>query len=146
MSGTVISVPWSGVGPRTTAECTASPSWNRQSRPPRHESYSSTSAPISWRAATYGKRPSKSVSCSTDRPLHCVKSTTRGDCQSVMNPGWVSVCTTAGRSSLASVATHSSVISKRAPMRCSVEMAVTSRSWAQPCTRTRPPVTSPATR
>ena len=41
---------------------------------------------------------------------------------------------------------YSSVMSNWAPMRLSVVMAVTRRSWWQPCTRTSPLVTSPATR
>ena len=80
-------------------------------------------------------------------PSAWVMSTISGGCQSVMNPGWVSVCTAAVRSPSSALAEiHSSVISNRAPIFCSVSMAVTSRSWAQPPTRTRPPVMSPATR
>ncbi len=75
-----------------------------------------------------------------------VQSTTRGGCQSVMNPGWGLVCTAAGRRTSASAVMRSSSIWKRAPMRWRVEMAVTSRSWAQPEIRTLPPVASPATR
>jgi len=76
-----------------------------------------------------------------------VNSTISGVCQSVMNPGWVSVSTAAGdRPSGAEAISHVSVISKRAPMRDSVVIAVTSRSWAQPATFTAPPVSRPATR
>ena len=80
-------------------------------------------------------------------PAAWVNSTTRGVCQSVMNPGCVSVCTAAGRSPFGAEARmNSSVISNCAPMRFSVVIAVTNRSSAQPCTRTSPPVTNPATR
>ena len=78
-------------------------------------------------------------------PSAWVISTMSGGCQSVMNPGWVSVCTAAGRSPSSALAEiHSSVISNRAPIFCSVSMAVTRRSWAQPATRTCPPVIRPA--
>ena len=74
-------------------------------------------------------------------------STTSGGCQSVMNPGWGLVRTAHGpEAGRPTAVTVSSVIRKLAPMRWSVEMAVTSRSWAQPLIRTEPPVASPATR
>ncbi len=80
-------------------------------------------------------------------PSAWVNSTISGCCQSVMNPGWVSVCTAAARRPPgADAVIHSSVISNCAPIRASVVIAVTSRSCGQPCTRTSPPVISPATR
>ena len=80
-------------------------------------------------------------------PSAWVISTNSGDCQSVMNPGWVSVwMAMARRPSPAWALIQSSLISSSAPIRCSVEMAVTIRSCAQPATRTCPPVTRPATR
>ena len=92
-------------------------------------------------------RSSNTVSCSTDMPSAWVMSTNSGDCQSVMNPGWVSVwMAMARRPSGALALIQSSLMSSSAPMRCSVEMAVTMRSWAHPPTRTCPPVTRPATR
>ena len=65
-------------------------------------------------------------------PSAWVMSTMSGGCQSVMNPGWVSVCTADGRSWAALALIHSSLMSKSAPIRWSVLMAVTMRSWLQP--------------
>ena len=79
-------------------------------------------------------------------PSAWVMSTMSGGCQSVMNPGCVSVCTADGCSDVALALIHSSLISKSAPICWSVLMAVTMRSWLQPPTRTSPPVMSPATR
>ena len=125
----------------------AFPSWKRQAGPPRQAANTSISQPIFCRAGTYTRRFSNTVSCSTDIPLACVNSTISGCCQSVMKPGWVSVCTAAGCSpSGADAVIHSSVMSNRVPIRARVVIAVTSRSWGQPCTRTSPPVMRPATR
>ena len=80
-------------------------------------------------------------------PSAWVNSTISGVCQSVMKPGCTSVCTAAARSrSGADAVMPSSSTSTWAPILIKVVMAVTSRSWAQPTTRTWPPVSSPATR
>ena len=78
-------------------------------------------------------------------PWAWVMRTMRGGCQSVMKPGWVSVCTAAVRRRSALAEIHSSVISKRAPIFCRVSMAVTSRSWPHPAT-TAPPGHEPGHR
>ena len=79
-------------------------------------------------------------------PSAWVMSTMRGGCQSVMNPGCVSVCTADGWSDVALALIQSSLISSVAPICWSVLIAVTMRSWLQPWTRTSPPVISPATK
>ena len=146
-SGSVTSAPRSLDTPRMTAEWAEFPSWKRQAGPPRQAENTSISQPIFCSAGTYTRRFSKTVSCSTDIPSAWVNSTIRGCCQSVMKPGWVSVCTAAGRSpSGADAVIHSSVMSNRAPIRASVVIAVTRRSCGQPCTRTSPRVIRPATR
>ena len=146
-SGSVTSAPRSLDTPLITAECTEFVSWNRHASPPRQAANVSISQPISFSAGTYTSRFSNTVSCSTDIPSAWVNSTISGCCQSVMNPGWVSVCTAAGRSpDGAEAVIHSSVMSICAPILASVVIAVTSRSCGQPCTRTSPRVISPAAR
>ena len=146
-SGSVTSAPTSLDTPLMTAECTEFVSWKRHAGPPRQAANVSISQPIFCSAGTYTSRFSNTVSCSTDIPSAWVNSTISGCCQSVMNPGWVSVCTAAGRSPAgADAVIHSSVMSSWAPMLASVVIAVTSRSCGQPCTRTSPRVISPATR
>ena len=51
-SGIVTSAPRSFDTPRTTAECLALVSWNRQAGPPRQVSNSSISPPMSVSAST----------------------------------------------------------------------------------------------
>jgi len=146
-SGRVTSAPRSLDTPLITAEWTELVSWNRHADPPRQAANVSISQPSFCSAGTYTSRFSNTVSCSTDMPSAWVNSTISGCCQSVMNPGCVSVCTAAARSpSGADAVIHSSVMSICAPIRASVVIAVTRRSCGQPCTRTSPRLISPATR
>ncbi len=95
-----------------TAEWAEFPSWKRHAGPPRQAENTSISQPICCSAGTYTRRFSKTVSCSTDIPSAWVNRTIRGCCQSVMKPGWASVCTAAGRSPPgADAVIHSSVMS-----------------------------------